>query len=580
MNIITEFLKFLSPKEKILYFLLIFGAIINVVLEVFSIGLVIPLIGFILNPDKMLDKFFQYFPKIENYQISDIINNSNFLNIFITIFVLIFIIKNIYILFYFFYQTKFIMHLEGALSKRILRKIVEQNYDFFIKNHTAALISKIDNDVTIFCRLLAGNLILFISELLIIVGFLTIIILFNLTKVFFIFLFFFVFGIFLIRIISKLSKKWGKDRKIADVEKLNSLTTIISNIRNIILDNKYKSLVNKFSDTTNKLASVHKKIAFTNIIPKLTFETIGIISISLVIYYLISNDYSKEHIITTTGFFIAVAYRIIPCMQKIIISYQNISYSKVSAKELFETLSLSKKVHYSDEIINFKKNVILSDVSFSHNERSKLIFDNANLTIEKGKIAGVYGESGAGKSTLVDIISCLRSINKGKVFIDNIEMNNPEIIRKWQNEISYVSQNTVLFKDTLRNNIIFSSNKDQINHELLDKTIIEAQLDSFIDTLPNKLDTDVGELGVKLSGGQRQRIGIARALYKQPNFLIFDEATNALDSRSENLIMETIFNLKLETTILIISHKKSLIERCDKIYEIKDGKIFEKKKSI
>ena len=202
------------------------------------------------------------------------------------------------------------------------------------------------------------------------------------------------------------------------------------------------------------------------------------------------------------------------------------------------------------------------------------------ITIEKGKIAGVYGESGAGKSTLVDIISCLRSINKGKVFIDNIEMNNPEIIRKWQNEISYVSQNTVLFKDTLRNNIIFSSNKDQINHELLDKTIIEAQLDSFIDTLPNKLDTDVGELGVKLSGGQRQRIGIARALYKQPNFLIFDEATNALDSRSENLIMETIFNLKLETTILIISHKKSLIERCDKIYKIKDGKIFEKKKSI
>ena len=429
-----------------------------------------------------------------------------------------------------------------------------------------------------FCRLLVGNLILFISEILLLLGFLSIIIIFNLTKIFFIFLFFFIFGIILLKIIGTLSKKWGLERKIADVEKLDSLTTTFSNIRNIILDNKYKNSLTTFDRTTNTLALVWKKIAFVSIIPKITFETIGICSISLVIYYLIKNGYSKEYIITTTGFFIAIAYRIIPSLQKIISSYQNISYSKITSKILTETLNLSKKVHYSDEIINFQKDIVLSGVSFSHNDQSKLIFDNTDLKIKKGELIGLFGESGAGKSTLVDIISCLRLVNKGKILIDNNEMNSPEVIRKWQNEISYVSQNTVLFKDTLRNNIIFSSNKDVIDHELLSEVINKAQLDKFINSLPNKLDTDVGELGTKVSGGQKQRIGIARAMYKQPKFLIFDEATNALDHESENLIMETILSLKSDTTILMISHKKSLIEKCDKVYQIVNSKISEVKK--
>lgn len=578
MSTIKDLLKFLSPKQKIFFYLLIFGALINVGLEIFSIGLVIPLIGFILNPEKMTEKLILYFPKVENFEIANYIDNTNFLNFFIILFVLIFLIKNIYVFSYFYFQTKFVMFLECSISQMILKKIVQQDYDYFIRNHSSALISKVTNDVTMFCRLLVGNLILFISELLILLGFVTIIIIFNLTKIFFIFLFFFIFGIILIKIIGTFSKKWGSERKIADVKKLDTLTMTFSNIRNIILDNKYKNSLTEFDRSTNSLALIWKKIAFVSIIPKITFETIGICSISLVIYYLIKNGYSKEYIITTTGFFIAISYRIIPSLQKIITSYQNISYSKITSKILTETLNLSNKVHYSDKTINFQKDIVLKGVSFSHNNNSKLIFDNVDLEIKKGELIGLYGESGAGKSTLVDIISCLRSPNKGKILIDNIEMNTPKVIRKWQNEISYVSQNTVLFKDTLRNNIIFSSNKDVIDNELLNEVINKAQLYRFINSLPNKLDTDVGELGTKVSGGQKQRIGIARAMYKKPKFLIFDEATNALDDESESLIMETILSLKSEITILIISHKKSLIEKCDKVYQIVNSKMHEVKR--
>ena len=152
-------------------------------------------------------------------------------------------------------------------------------------------------------------------------------------------------------------------------------------------------------------------------------------------------------------------------------------------------------------------------------------------------------------------------------------VNNPKLVREWQNEISYVTQHTLLFNDTIKNNIIFSGIEKNVKENLLIDVIEEAQLNDFINSLPNKLETSIEELGVNLSGGQKQRLGIARALYKEPKFLIFDEATNALDAKSEDLILDTIFGLKSKITIIIISHKKELIKKCDSIFKIDNKKI-------
>ena len=165
------------------------------------------------------------------------------------------------------------------------------------------------------------------------------------------------------------------------------------------------------------------------------------------------------------------------------------------------------------------------------------VFLKKNITIKKGDIVGIYGESGVGKSTLVDIISGISKPNSGEIIIDNKLVNNPKLVREWQNEISYVTQHTLLFNDTIKNNIIFSGIEKNVKENLLIDVIEEAQLNDFINSLPNKLETSIEELGVNLSGGQKQRLGIARALYKEPKFLIFDEATNALDAKSEDLIL-------------------------------------------
>lgn len=573
MKFLINFLKLLSSKDKLYFYLLVFGSSVNVFLELLSVGMVIPLIGILLNPEKMITQLNNFFPENDLLKYSINIDLSSYIFYFLVVFFIIYLLKNIFIYFYFYFQNKFVQKIEADLSKRILEKYFLQDYSFFINNNSSQLITKLTADLLTFTRGFVGPLITLISEIMIVIGFCSIIFYFNLVNVGLIFLFFFSITAFFIKIIGTISKKWGRSRAVLDSNKIDILKTTFLNIKTIILDNKYTNKLKDFVNTTDELANLQRKIITVSIVPKISFELVGILSIVIVLYYLITNDYSKENIITTTGFFIAIAYRIIPSFQRIISSYQTISFGKVVLKSITTDLNLLEKVSYSSEKIDFMSSIELKEISFRHSKRSKPIFNQMNLNIKSGEIVGIFGESGVGKSTLVDIISGLIKPDKGDLFIDNKLINSSLLLRKWQNEIAYVTQNTVLFKGSLKNNIIFSGDNDNADMSQLNKVVIQSQLENFVNDLPGGLETDVGELGNKVSGGQKQRIGIARALYKKPKVLIFDEATNALDQKSEELIINTIFNLRSDFTILLISHKKSLIEKCDKIFQIKDMKI-------
>ncbi len=573
MSFLSNFLKLLSFKDKLNFYLLVLASVVIVFLELLSVGMVIPLIGILLNPEKIVLQLQEYFPEFDLFRNFSNLDLSYYLIHFLIIFFSIFLLKNILIFVYFYFQNKFVQNIEADLAKRLLEKYFSQKYSFFIKNNSSILISKLTADLLTFTRGYVGPLITLISEIMIVIGFCLIIFLFNLIDVGFIFLIFFSIAAFFLKVIGGFSKKWGKSRSIFDGDKIDILKTTFSNMKSIILDNKYSRRLKDFIVTTEKLANLHRKIITISIVPKVSFELVGIFSIVIVLYYLVVNDFSNEEIITTTGFFIAVAYRVIPSFQRIIFCYQQISFGKTVLKKIQSDLNLDNQISKSLNKIGFSEKIELKNISFSHDSRTKPIFNNIDINIKKGEIIGLFGESGVGKSTLVDIISGLIVPKKGSLFVDNIIINTPILLREWQNEISYVTQNTVLFSGSLKDNIIFSSSDEQYDENLLNKVIKQSNLEKFINELPNRLETDVGEFGVKVSGGQKQRIGIARALYKKPKFLIFDEATNALDSYSEDYIYETIFKLKDEFTILIISHKKSLINKCDKIYEIRNSEV-------
>jgi len=219
----------------------------------------------------------------------------------------------------------------------------------------------------------------------------------------------------------------------------------------------------------------------------------------------------------------------------------------------------------------FKSKIKIKNLKYKYSEKLNYILNNINLNISKGEFIGIIGSSGSGKSTLVDLLMGLLTPSSGEICIDNININDDK--SSWQRKIGYVPQNIFLIDDSIKNNIAFGIEGDKIDELKLNKAIEESQLKAFINSLEIGFETKVGERGAQISGGQLQRIGIARALYNDPEILILDESTASLDTLTENGIMDSINKLKGEKTIIMISHRFSSLKDCDKIYEIRDGKI-------
>ena len=223
-----------------------------------------------------------------------------------------------------------------------------------------------------------------------------------------------------------------------------------------------------------------------------------------------------------------------------------------------------------EEKLPVTKSIELKDITYAYPNTDKLIFDHAEMTIPIGASVGIVGTSGAGKSTVVDILLGLLETRSGTVYADGVDVRQE--YRKWLRNIGYIPQMIFMLDDTIRNNVAFGVPGEKIDEDRLWEVLKEAQLDEFVKTLPEGLDTGIGERGIRLSGGQRQRIGIARALYHDPEVLVLDEATSALDNDTEAAIMESINRLHGRKTLIIIAHRLQTIEKCDLVYRVENGK--------
>jgi len=290
-------------------------------------------------------------------------------------------------------------------------------------------------------------------------------------------------------------------------------------------------------------------------------------------------------IIPSVALMVVSGARFIPGFNAINQSLSMLKFAKPSfdtvVRSLFEFETAKNKIIKKDEIIkidlnkdikiNFNKNIILNKINFNFKE--KKVINELSLEIKKGDIIGIIGFSGAGKSTLMNIFTGLLQPDSGKIFVDGTDIN--ENLRMWQKKIGYISQDTYLLDDNIRENICFGFDETEIKNDRLQKVLKEAQLDSFVQSLPDKELTVIGNFGSRISGGQRQRIAIARALYTNPELLILDEATSSLDLTNEEKIIEEMQQYKTDKTIIIVSHRKNALKYCDKIYILKDGMLKE-----
>jgi ABC-type multidrug transport system fused ATPase/permease subunit len=225
---------------------------------------------------------------------------------------------------------------------------------------------------------------------------------------------------------------------------------------------------------------------------------------------------------------------------------------------------------------NFNKNIILKNVNFKYSKQRNKTLNNLNLEIKKNQFVGIYGKNGSGKSTVINLILGLIDLKQeeGHFLIDNKNLKNADLV-SWQKNIGYVSQDIFLFDDTILENILFGIEHKNISSNRIDEVIHLANLEEFILGLPKKLDTKVGENGIFLSGGQKQKIAIARCLLKDPEVIILDEATSALDIESENNINQMLNKIIGKKTIIIVSHKKELLKKCNLIYYLKNGEVLD-----
>ena len=270
-------------------------------------------------------------------------------------------------------------------------------------------------------------------------------------------------------------------------------------------------------------------------------------------------------------------YKLLPSIQHIYYAFARLAYTQAALNDLIndiESESLSKAIITKDHM-KFKESVELRNISFRYASSELNALNNISLTINVNKTYGIVGPTGSGKTTLVDIILGLLVQTSGSILVDDAELNSANI-SSWQKNIGYVPQDIYLTDDTILSNIGFGQPSDTIDFRRVKEAANLAKLDDFImNELPKGYDTVVGERGVRLSGGQRQRIGIARALYQDPQIIIFDEATSALDNLTEDALMQSIEGLQSQKTLIIIAHRLSTVRNCSNIFFMKNGALFD-----
>ena len=296
------------------------------------------------------------------------------------------------------------------------------------------------------------------------------------------------------------------------------------------------------------------------------------------VVFSLDKNISLSSIQITLGIFALSAFKIIPLCNRLLFSFQTIKFKIFSFNKIFEAIKdgLEDQNNYSlNEKITFNNEIKLKNVNFKYPDTEVIILDKLNLSIPIGKSIGIYGESGSGKTTILNLLTGLLKPTDGEIFVDEniLKPNNIE----WQSQVGYVPQSVYLTSDTIAENIAYGSNLEDVDKDLLNYAIKGSNLYQTIDLLPNKEKTLISEAGRNFSGGQIQRIGIARGLYKKPKILILDESTSNLDESNEREILNTLMSLKNKITIIFISHKLKSLEFCDKIYELKNKKLNEKK---
>lgn len=564
------FLKILTLKQRHQSFWVIFLMTIGVALEAVTLGLVAPISSFIMGEGGATTELPGLFSQLDPGLFIGLVTGGGILFV---------ILKNVFVACQIRTQYSFTAEVKQSISSKLLENYLRAPFSFHLTRNSSELIRNVINEVNEFEIRVLIPLMLLISEGLIAVGLLSVLLILNPVNTLAVGVILVVSGIVYLAVTRRIVSRWGKIRLESEEQRIRSVQQSLGGIKEVKLHGLEESSLQSYEvHNTNSAKSFAVQAVFSQM-PRLLLEVVVVAAVLVVVLISFMRDLPTEEMIVGLGLLAAAAFRLLPSMNRIISACSSLRFGAASFDTISRELDQSiKNVPGSREgekgalqPLLFRDSINLQNVSFAYEGVEKPVLENVSLEIPRNSFVGIVGESGSGKSTLIDIVLGILPPASGTVKVDGVSIH--ENLRSWQDRLAYVPQNIFLGDTTIRENVALGIPPGDIDEDRVLDALRGAHVETFVKNLPDGLDTKVGERGVRLSGGQCQRIGIARALYREPEVIVFDEATSALDDASQDKVMEAIRELKGSRTIILVSHRLSTIKNCDVVYRVTEGVI-------
>lgn len=564
-------LKMIIPRMRVMRApMVIVAMIIGAAFEVLGLSLILPLLEVISGANTgFAERISRVFPDV---------SHDDLVIVSVVLFGLLFVIKGLYLSFLVWLISDYTYSVKADVSNKLMRSYLNSNYEFHLQNNSAQLIRNLTTEASQFSTHLLAPLLIMISEVFVVLAIGSFLVYLqpvgSLTTAALLILLATLFQKFSGNYTSRL----GAARQVADGKVIQKSQEALGGIKDVTALGMKDYFFEKFRVHNLLSTSASAKSFVMNQLPRMYLETVAVCVFCVFILIMIATDENLNETLPTLSVFALAAFRLLPSANRILAALNSLKFSEKVLLSLSEHLSdivhlESNQQEMSKKRVEltFNKEMTIKDLCYAYPGQTKNALSDINITVQKGECIGCVGKSGSGKSTLADILLGLLRPSSGQIQADGV--NIFDNIDHWQALVGYVQQDIFLLDDSIKRNIAFGLSDSEIEMDKLKAVVQEAQLSEFVETLENGLNTQLGERGVRLSGGQKQRIGIARALYRDTPVLIFDEATSALDSQTEAEIVESFQSLKSKRTMIIVAHRLSTLGYCDRIIELKNGKV-------
>ncbi|PHQ79421.1 MAG: ABC transporter ATP-binding protein [Coxiella sp. (in: Bacteria)] len=482
-----------------------------------------------------------------------------------------YLIKNVGASFDVFHQNKVIQRIGLNIKKRLLQKYMGLSYEKYITRNSSIPLSVMNTDINRAINYGLVQMMGIFSEGLVFVILIAFIVYVNPVFALVIFAVGALIALLMIKYLLPLSYRLGDNLSTSTKATNFHLVQLLHTFKEVVLAAKEAKFSKSYNEQAVTMADANCLFNVFQHFPRIIIETIFIGLFVLSVVYLCLTKQSSAHIMALMGGYLYAAFRLMPGLNRIITQLNNAKSAIKSIDMVDEEFKLNDDTLQSLQSVtdfSFTSMIRLQDVNFKYASEDRMILQHINLTISKGECVGVVGSTGSGKSTLIDLMLGLLQPTSGDITIDG---KYPVNCRQWHEMIGYVPQSLNLIDDSIKANIAFGDETELVDERHIASLIKQVQLTHLVAKLEKGVETPVGERGVQLSGGERQRIAIARALYTDPDVLIFDEATSALDTETESQMMETIYSVAKDHTVIMVAHRISTLKGCDRIFVFEEG---------